>query len=223
MKHLHEIRQECHKRVFQAVKSCPHGDIHIIREPYQTLQPSCKAIVVVSDVERAKALENAIKGIVDTSNDNIEAELKGSLEPQYEIKYKVKTLLADGDIILTERTAEKRIKTTGKSLYSRLENIISRLDRTTEQHTIKQIQAFIETLNKDGNYVFSVQTGNSYRVTYFDSTSASRKQCNVGNVLIVVGSGKVKTPEQRKQRSDKKFPIFTASCSTGQIAVYNNN
>lgn len=222
-KYLHEIRQECHESVFQAVKSCPHGALNVIREPYQALQPSCKAIVVLSDIEQATALKTDINSIVERANSKLSAEIKGSSYPRYEINYNIKLVYADGDVILTERTAEKRRKLSGKNLCGTLAKIITQLD-PTDRETAERIETFMKTLIDENSYTFSVQTGKSYRVTYFDRNTQNRQQCNVGNVLIVVGSGRVKTPEQRKQRSDKKSHIFTASCKyIGQIAVYSND
>lgn len=103
------------------------------------LHSSCKAIVVVSDLEQAKALKTTIRNILSTSNHNIEAELKGSLKLQYEIKYKVKTVFADGDIILTEKTAEKHIRVNKKNLCNTLLNILSCLNQDTEKDTVKHI------------------------------------------------------------------------------------
>lgn len=219
-KSIHDIKQQCHELIFKTVEACDCISLNVIREPNQTLQPSCKVIVVVEDIEHAQALADTLKGILRKSNKQIVSALNTPMKDCYSIKYKIKTVSASGDVILTERDAERRIKSTGVGLCSTLEGIISRIeDATTKQ----QIQAFVNTVDKNRKYTFALRTGTSYRATYFDIENGCRKQCNVGNVLIVVGTATVvKSPELRKQRADKKTSIFTAECKgIGQIAVYN--
>ena len=220
-------RTECHQSIFEEVTGTDTLDMRILKEPNQSkLHPAGKVIVVVETMEQAERLKQYCVNQVQQSNIRIE-QLLNKTSPRYEIKYKINIVRASGDVFLSVRDADNRKTVSGSDVIKTLQSFLERLDEKKEddKETAEVIRKDIQKIQKNKKYTLAQSTGNNYRITYYDSDVSRRVQASVGNVMIVVSNTQTKIQDapERKQRTDKKEPLFVIRLPLfGIISVYPN-
>ena len=218
-------RTECHQSIFEEVTGTESFDMRILKEPNQSrLHPAGKIIVVVETMEQAESLKQYCVNQVQQSNIRIEQLLNKS-SPRYEIKYKINVVRASGDVFLSVRDADSRKTVSGSDVIKTLQSVLERLDENKEDDkaTAEIIRKDIQKIQKNKKYTWAQSTGNNYRITYYDSDNSKRVQASVGNVMIVVSNSqtKIQNAPERKQRADKKEPLFVVRLPlSGIVSVY---
>ena len=218
-------RTECHQSIFEEVTGTESLDMRILKEPNQSrLHPAGKIIVVVETMEQAERLKQYCVNQVQQSNIRIEQLLNKSF-PRYEIKYKINVVRASGDVFLSVRDADSRKTVSGSDVIKTLQSVLERLDENKEDDkaTAEIIRKDIQKIQKNKKYTWAQSTGNNYRITYYDSDNSKRVQASVGNVMIVVSNSqtKIQNAPERKQRADKKEPLFVVRLPlSGIVSVY---
>ena len=207
------IKKVCHQ----------YGTVHVIKDTGSRRKCKPKLIVVVNDEEAAEKLKKNVQDMVESANNYLKEVLKEektkiiSQEPIEEdeeeqdkfvpIKYKTKIINGfDLTLSITDAHSAK-----GLSKEKFLQFLKQWLQEESAAERIECLeQDIIEVSAYDDNtrFVVHTDTGNSYRLTYFDPVSERRKQVSVGNVCIVYTGGEnvelVVDRRQKKQRIDKK-------------------
>ena len=220
-------RTECHQSILEEVTGTDTLDMRLLKEPNQSkLHPAGKVIVVVETMEQAERLKQYCVNQVQQSNIRIE-QLLNKTSPRYEIKYKINIVRASGDVFLSVRDADNRKTVSGSDVIKTLQSFLERLDEKKEddKETAEVIRKDIQKIQKNKKYTLAQSTGNNYRITYYDSDVSRRVQASVGNVMIVVSNTQTKIQDapERKQRTDKKEPLFVIRLPLfGIISVYPN-
>lgn len=218
-------RTNCHQSVFDEVIEAEYSDIRILKEPNKSkLHPAGKVIVVVETMEQAEKIRQHCVNQIQQSNIRIEEILKKTA-PRYEIKYKINIVRASGDVFLSVRDADSRKNVSGSDVIKTLQSFLERLDENKEDDkaTAEVIRKDIQKIQKNKKYTWAHSTGNNYRITYYDSDNSKRVQASVGNVMIVVSDSqtKIQNAPERKQRTDKKEPLFVIRLPLfGIVSVY---
>ncbi|MBR4320320.1 MAG: hypothetical protein IKI37_09480 [Oscillospiraceae bacterium] len=220
-------RTECHQNIFEEVTGVKSLDIKILKEPNQSkLHPALKVIIVVETMEQAQQIRQHCVNQVQRSNFRI-GELLPKKSPRYEIKYKINIVRAIGNVFLSVHDAEKRKAEKGSTAIETLQTILDTLDETKEddKKTADIIRSDIQKIHPDKEYTWAKSTGNSYRITYYDSEKTNRVQASVGNIMIIVSDDaqtKILDAPQRKKRTDKKELVFSLYLPFyGVISVYS--
>lgn len=221
-------RIECHQNIFEEVTGAESLDIKILKEPNRSkLHPAAKVIIVVETMEQAERIRQYCVNQVQQSNIHIE-ELLSQKSHRYEIKYKINIVKAIGNVFLSVHDAEKRKAEKGSTVIKTLQTILDTLDETKEddKKTADIIRSDIQKIHSDKKYTWAQSTGNSYRITYYDSEKSNRVQTSVGNIMIIVSDDaqtKILDAPQRKKRTDKKELVFSLCLPIlGVISVYSS-
>lgn len=242
MRALYQTRTECHEKVFElATKNV--SKVEILRYPNTIEQKlaTSKLIVVVNTVEQAEEIKKSCIEVIEKANETINI-LCGRMLPRYTIRYGINIISSHGDISLTVSDAQKRQTVSGEWLLDLLGTV--RVDENGEElreFTEEILDDFLlhgddyipvesaprrvsmsvsecrQLIDPKGKYIVAKSTGRSYRCTYYDVEVNHRKQVSVGDILLVVGNGKVVTSAMRKERADRKEPLFRID----GLTIYN--
>lgn len=220
-------RAECHQNIFEEVTGAESLDVKILKEPNQSrLHPAVKVIIVVETMEQAERIRQYCVNQIQQSNIHID-ELLSKQSPRYEIKYKISVVRAIGNVFLSVHDAEKRKAEKGSAVIKTLQTILVTFDETKEddKKTADIIRSDIQKIYPDKEYTWAKSTGNSYRITYYDSEKTNRVQASVGNIMMIVSDDaqtKILDAPQRKKRTDKKELVFSLCLPLyGVISVYS--
>lgn len=233
MKELHQIRYDLHQKIFDCVKNYNKGKIRVIREANQLenqcaaegktrrtgKHPACKVILTVESMSEAQDLVGLCEMYINNANNTISEKLNKKGLDRYVIKYKISIIEPNGDIQLSTKRAETRRLLSVSGIQK---EVNKRLRECIDIDAIKSANECIRKLDPLSKYIFAVETGTSYRCTYYDVHDNKRKQVSVGNILIAVNStAEILNAPERKQRADCKeriAGIFTENA--GIISIY---
>lgn len=219
--YLVDIRRELHEDIHNMVTNAEYTALRVVREPNSyKIQPSPKIIVVVKTNKKAEELKSKCFNLIESANNDIKNELKGTVLPRYEIKYSINIINAASDILLSVHDAQRRKKMSGSDVKARLELLKIGLNKEKFADIIGDIDTCIKEICDTGKYILAKSTGNSYRVTYFNGNH--REQMSVGNLLIVVNSENIQivNAPARKKRADKKKCLYCLNSGYRTICIY---
>ena len=210
-KDIYEIRNNLHEWVYDYLKeSCDrYHELHSALSP-TARKNACKMICIVSNTAAADEIKaQLVSKIVETNAVLHRIGESNSIDIS-DIKYKIEVINATDNIMLNTLPAQRRVSSSGAQIIPEIQAYIKRLEEDTAKNRLK-IQEGKELLSRiDSRKIYTVasDSGNSYRVSYFDCDDNCRRQCSVGDVLIVVGTDiEIVDAPHRKSRSDRAEPF----------------
>lgn len=165
-----------------------------------------KIIGVVGSVTEAVTVKAEIISKLDDTNARL-IEVGGSAGlPVTPIKITAEIICPVGDVALTSTAAERRISIEGKELKQEIESYINYL-REAENPNIADIneaKELYKSIKENELYISSTDSGNGYRVTYYNGLDGRRQQQSVCDVLLIAGENtRLVDAPKRKDRADK--------------------
>ena len=129
------------------------------------------------------------------------------------IKVKVEVIDPLDDVLLTEQAAQRRVSAEGTEIRQEIKAYIDYLKKqeTPDKKEIETAEELYKAVKASELYIRASDSGNSYRVTYYNAIDKCRKQQNVGDVLLIAGGDFIRLLEapKRKERADKAKQLGT--------------
>lgn len=212
-KDLYEIRNNLHTWVYNYLKeNCDR-----YHELYSAIsrcsrKNSCKMICVVSSTATADEIQAQLVSKIAETNSVLHRIGESNLIDVSDIKYKIEVINAADNIILNTLPAQRRVSVEGAKIIPEIQAYIKWLEKDIVKNRpeIQEEKELLSRINSGRIYTVASDSGNSYRVSYFDSNENCRRQCSVGDVLIVVGTNiEITDAPHRKSRSDRAEQLGT--------------
>ena len=165
-----------------------------------------KIIGVVGSVTEAVTVKAEIISKLDDTNARLVAVGESAGLSVTPIKIKVEIICPVGDVALTSTAAERRISIEGKELKQEIESYINYLREVENPNIvdINEAKELYKSIKDNELYISSTDSGNGYRVTYYNGLDGRRQQQSVRDVLLIAGENtRLVDAPKRKDRADR--------------------
>ena len=166
-----------------------------------------KIIGFVGSVTQAVSVKAELMNKLEDTNAQLQALGSSEGLSVTPINLKIKIISPLGDVTLTESAAQRRFSVEGKEVRADIKAYIEHLKskESPNYNEIRIAEDLYRNIKTNKLYTRGTDSGNSYRVAYYNSLEGQRVQQSVCDVLLIAGEdiSLVNVPK-RKGREDKK-------------------
>lgn len=213
---LAQVRQEVYTSISSLVEDFGKQSgcaVWVLHAPDRRV-PRGKYIVLTNNKSIGMRLADEMKGIIDKGNRRLESLFRAINEPYSEIDYDVKSCVCAGEVLVTVSEASTRRRVLGSSLILRikaLEDDPKKKPTVSPEVTLPDGSSISDLINPDQYYTVRRDTGQGYRIHWYDPADGRKHTAHAGDITICVGASEVVPAHPRKRRSDAIDWIISTS------------